>query len=282
MHLKIEKIKNVLKNCNIGVVRLVYNVLLSLIGTEDSKLSFGLYFYFFTTKNKMKYRELREVKNIYQGKRCFILGTGPSLTIDDLDKIKNEISFGTNTILKIYDKTEWRPDYYCIIDPNTYSNLEEEIKKRKIENLFYPNNRIRNNNVSGRCFALDHSDIWKMYMPRVFKFTKFSKNIEKKVYDGASVIYAAMQIAVYMGFGEIYLLGVDCNYSVNNTRHANGMEYTNYNYRWTENTALSMIEGFKVAKRYADKNGIKIYNATRGGMLEVFERVNLDEVVSGG
>lgn len=281
IYLKKEKIKNVLKNSNIGVVRLIYNVLLSLIGTEDSKLAYGPYFYFFTKKNKTKYRKLREVKDIYKGKRCFILGTGPSLTIDDLNKIKNEISFGTNTILKIFDKTDWRPNYYCIIDPNTYNNLEEEIKKRKIENLFYPNNRIRNNNVFGRCFALDHSNIWKMCMPRVFKFTKFSDDIERKIYDGASVIYAAIQIAVYMGFKEIYLLGVDCNYSKNNTRHAKGMEYSNYNYKWTKDTALSMIEGFKVAKRYADKNNIKIYNATRGGMLEVFERVNLDEVVSG-
>lgn len=40
-----------------------------------------------------------------------------------------------------------------------------------------------------------------------------------------------------------------------------------------------MIEGFKVAKKYADEHGINIYNATRGGMLEVFPRVNLEDVV---
>ncbi len=31
-------------------------------------------------------------------------------------------------------------------------------------------------------------------------------------------------------------------------------------------------------KKYADKNGVKIFNATRGGMLEVFERVDLDDM----
>ena len=40
-----------------------------------------------------------------------------------------------------------------------------------------------------------------------------------------------------------------------------------------------MIFAFKIAKKYADKNGIKIYNATRGGMLEVFDRVDLNVVV---
>ena len=35
---------------------------------------------------------------------------------------------------------------------------------------------------------------------------------------------------------------------------------------------------FEVAKQYADSHEIKIYNDTRGGKLEVFERKNLDEV----
>ena len=33
---------------------------------------------------------------------------------------------------------------------------------------------------------------------------------------------------------------------------------------------------FLAAKRNADENGFKIYNATRGGKLEVFERVDFD------
>ena len=37
---------------------------------------------------------------------------------------------------------------------------------------------------------------------------------------------------------------------------------------------------YKVLRDYADRHGIHIYNATRGGMLEVYERRNLDEVVS--
>ncbi len=36
------------------------------------------------------------------------------------------------------------------------------------------------------------------------------------------------------------------------------------------------LSGYKGAKQYADKNGIEIYNATRGGKLDVFPRVTLD------
>lgn len=36
---------------------------------------------------------------------------------------------------------------------------------------------------------------------------------------------------------------------------------------------MRMTAGFKAAKQYIDKhNGLKIYNCTRGGMLEVFKR----------
>ena len=40
-----------------------------------------------------------------------------------------------------------------------------------------------------------------------------------------------------------------------------------------------MIECFKVAKQYADKHAVNIYNATRGGMLEVFPRVDFNQVI---
>ena len=39
------------------------------------------------------------------------------------------------------------------------------------------------------------------------------------------------------------------------------------------------IAGYLAAKRYAEQHGIKIYNATRGGELEVFERVKLEQIV---
>jgi len=84
-----------------------------------------------------------------------------------------------------------------------------------------------------------------------------------------------------MGFEKIYLIGVDCNYDKEvDQLHNRDLGYgADYVYNWTKQTGITMIEGFKIAKEYADKYGIDIYNATRGGMLEVFPRVQLEEVV---
>ena len=84
-----------------------------------------------------------------------------------------------------------------------------------------------------------------------------------------------LQIAIYMGFKEIYLLGNDCSYSTDKQHFIESGHYD----KQAETVGERMIFAFKIAKKYADKNGIKIYNATRGGMLEVFDRVDLNVVV---
>lgn len=82
-----------------------------------------------------------------------------------------------------------------------------------------------------------------------------------------------MQFAVYMGIKELYLIGVDFNYSLKNN-HFYKNEIGIQNIFDKEN----VYAGYLAAKQYADSHGIKIYNATRGGKLEVFPRVDFDSL----
>ena len=50
-------------------------------------------------------RKLRKLKNKYKGKRCFIMGNGPSLKAEDLELLKDEYCFGQNKIYKIFPQT---------------------------------------------------------------------------------------------------------------------------------------------------------------------------------
>ena len=229
-------------------------------------------------------KRIKALKNVHKNERCFIIGNGPSLTIDDLNKLKKEVTFAFNRIFYIFDQTEWRPTYYCSEDDKTIFNSREEINNLKIENKFFPVNfprdyKIRFNNA-------------KYY---VFKFgdknaePKFSDDIVKEVYWGNTVAYTAIQLAVYMGIKEIFLLGVDHNFSkmVNDKGEIiideTAKDYFSEKYNtdkddlYIPNVEVS-TRAFSVAKKYADKNNIKIYNATRGGKLEVFERVDFDKL----
>src|SRR5699024_7865108 len=67
---------------------------------------------------------IEALRNCHKGERCFIIGNGPSLRAEDLDKLKNEITFACNRINLIFDQTDWRPTYYCITDLALFHSRE--------------------------------------------------------------------------------------------------------------------------------------------------------------
>lgn len=226
-------------------------------------------------------RQFKKLKNIYDGKRCFIIGNGPSLKIEDLEKLKGEICFGTHQIFKIFKKTDWRPTYYCAQDFKLIKESFKQINKLKINKKFIavvPAWRYK---------LISNATYIKLFLEDFYpSLPKFSTDISKGIYEGYTVTYMCIQIAVYMGFKEIYLLGMDNNYSV--TMLPNGEIQKNENIKdhFSLDDKITNIPqiyksslAYKKAKEYADKNGIMIYNATRGGALEVFKRVNFDDIV---
>ncbi len=228
--------------------------------------------------------ELEQFKNIYSGRRCFLIGNGPSLRIEDLNKLheNGEICIGCNKIYQIYDKTNWRADYLCMCDHRAINSCAKDIpnisetvilgdtyqhhKVEFLDNAFYVH-------LIGELFA--------PYKPG------FSDDIVKGVYMGWNIVYDLMiQIAAYMGFSEMYLLGVDHHFSsnpYNDENHFIKDYFSEEEKRLVDRdpNAFNMEArslGFQRAEEYSRKNGFRIFNATRGGKLEVFERVDFDSL----
>jgi len=221
-------------------------------------------------------------KNKHAGERCFIIGTGPSLTFEDIEKLKDEITIGVNSMALVYDKISYKLTYYGIGDGNTMPRLKESIYKCNYGTIFWCRHSVL-------CpWSIDKKDVkddWVEF-PLVDSFSEgilspryniypttrfFSGDAGAAVYGHYTIVTAMLQIACYMGFSEIYLLGCDCNYK------KDVPNFTGYMFK--DYICTPSIESYKAAKKFADSHGIKIYNATRGGILEVFERVDLDEVL---
>ena len=94
-----------------------------------------------------------------------------------------------------------------------------------------------------------------------------------------------------MGFDEIYLLGMDNRYKFSQLRDGTiirnegvcnyfGEEAKEEPLPKTAPETWEMDVAYEYAEKYSREHGFRIYNATRGGFLEKFERVNLDEVLS--
>lgn len=226
-----------------------------------------------------KYQWMLDLKNSAKSKRCFVIATGPSLIMDDLELIKNEFSFGMNSVIKAFDKTEWRPNLYMIQDEYVYEKLENEIFDVTKKNNFLVcvggvipiKFKTAENYLSYALHYLDH----KMYHNKSYGQYKFSDDCYNVIYDGYTVTFSVLQMACYMGFNEIYLLGCDCNYNQSKSH------FVDYGHHDPKATIMGdkMITGHFEFKKFADSLGIRVINCTRGGMLEVYPRMNLKDVV---
>jgi hypothetical protein len=229
-------------------------------------------------KNRYFSPELLRFKNIHEGDTCFIIGLGPSLRADDLSLLYENhiISFSVNEIAKIYEETEWRPEYFVMTDKNAFSYASlahpEQLCKNnafltEAQEEFWSRNRSEKNIKFHRRQNLPD-------MEEEF----FSEDAAKVCGNGGTCIYICLQIAVYMGFKNIYLLGMDL---VDMSQGVNQLPTYKHFYQEEETSRLWLdliLKGYKSARKYADTHHIHIYNATRGGYLEIFDRVDFDSI----
>ena len=235
---------------------------------------------------------IQKYKNFYDGQRCFIIGNGPSLTIKDLEKLKEfgEISIASNSIYNLFPNTEWRPTIYTVHDFQEIKKTREKISAVKTEL------KIVAMSASGRIYNIDEAILLRLIEPKRGGY--FSDDISKCVYDGGTVTYVSLQCAVYMGFKEIILLGVDHSFAREQTKDGKMIinnkiknHFQNYqtddfwgNGQKDEEAVVFPLDfatdAFITARHYADEHGVRILNATRGGKLEVFERVDFDTLFS--
>lgn len=236
-------------------------------------------------------RKLLELKNKYAGQRCFLVGNGPSLTAEDLDMIADEVTFGCNMVYKMFGKTKWRPTYHFIVDIIYTKNLYREIKNNITSPMITHNIAYRSMKQKPDNIAYVNTFSQEDYQIR-------GNMLAYYIPARATVMTFMIEMAMYMGFKEIYLLGTDCTNSFTSGHF--GEEYVASDLdkvnlararRTIGNPNLTLEElgeyrrersigAYQKIALYAKKVDVKIYNTTRGGALEVFPRKNLEDVLS--
>lgn len=231
--------------------------------------------------------DIKSLKNIHEGKRCFLIGNGPSLYVQDLDKLKGELTFACNRIYLLFSDTDWRPTYYTISDPLFAQAYRGDINNNRTFKIF---------SDSVRPYFKDATDI--VWLEQL-QYTRdddlsdfaFSTDLARGVCHGASTLYIQMQIAFYMGIKQIYLIGADFNYKIQTKGIRSGMGYIvndsgeknhfHPNYRqsaerwWLADTDFQ-LKTYSFANEIFIQNKRQIYNASRKSALNVFPRVDLD------
>lgn len=230
-----------------------------------------------------RFLELKKLINETGKKRIFVLGNGPSLKKTDLALLKDEITIGFNGI---FLHKSFVPTIHIVEDHLVAEDRAEEIRKMKCPVKIYPS-------YLAYCLPEQENTIFLNHLPRKsFPVdTDFSDRAEEITYTGGTVTYTGLQVAASLGFEEIILIGVDASYKVENversTDYGTGVlesksddvnhfdpSYFGKGYRWHDPNVHTMLQAYRKVRNYAERTDKRVVNATIGGELEVFPRVN--------
>jgi hypothetical protein len=243
----------------------------------------GNILFLFSEKRKLV-KKNTALKNMYQGQRCFILGTGPSLKTTDFDLLKNELVFGVNFYYKSDLVNTVKPQFYCLYDDifhTTHQQSTLDLLHKLPDTIFFLRTRavdfIRKNNIDMKNIYFQHCNQYQ-YGDLV------RLDMTKGMTAPFNVVLGCLQSAIYMGFKKIYLLGCDFNsFASLKVEHFYdrgpapdrtmplGFELKYY--------SLVSYHHYAIEK-YARKNGIQIVNLTPNSLLDAYERDSLEHVMA--
>lgn len=233
---------------------------------------------------------IRTLKDKFKGKRCFILGNGPSLNKCDLKLLKNEYTFGVNGIFYKTEEMGFKPTFYMVEDGHVVDDNLEKINAYDPEYKFFPSlYKEKIKNTENTYFFAADLGFYRGDHP-FFEKPRFSYDFSEVGYCGQSVTYLNMQLAYYLGFTEVYLIGMDFSYQIRETDEVCGAtlvsneddinhfhpDYFGKGKKWHDPKVHNVARSYEFAKECFEKNGRYIYNATIGGQLEIFERVDYE------
>lgn len=222
--------------------------------------------------------KITRYKDLHKGKRAFIIGNGPSLKNTSPLRLNDEITFACNSIF-YYEG--FKPSYYVVEDYLVAQDRMQEIRMLPWEKIFPCTLYYINQGT----FLPALPSSWPGH---------FSKDISKWIEVNFTVTYTMMQIAYYMGCNPVYIIGIDHNYSVDTANQCiqegnlltsvkddpNHFDsrYFGKGKRWHTPRVDRMEAAYHIAKKAYEDDGRKIFNATAGGKLEVFPRVNFESL----
>lgn len=247
----------------------------------------------------LKYRNIvqdnKKFFNIHKGKRCFVLCNGPSINLLDLKKIKGEYSIAVSNFYMHKDYNIIKPDYYCNTKLYYEGRFTKEVGRKYFEKI------EENAGDTQYFFSITEKEMieqYEMYMRKRVNYLYFSPigqeyeevDLTLKTMEVQSMPIMCLELAIYMGFSEIYLIGTEhselttnkYNYFYDRKDNANGYVDNSTDkdgnligsYERFLPCIYRLWEQYKIMKRIAERKGIKIYNATAGGQLDIFERVD--------
>jgi hypothetical protein len=220
---------------------------------------------------------IQKIQGMHHGKRCFIVANGPSLLKTNLELLGDEITFGMNRIYLNFERSSFRPTYLVVVNELILEQWANEIAELQMPKFLNWNRRSYFGNSDPKITYLKSKMAIK---------DKFQIDLTRPVVFGATVTFVALQLAYFMGFHQVYLIGLDHNYkdkgipSKTEIRspdldeshfHA---QYFPKGYKWQLPDLLRSEIEFRLARNAFEADGREVFDATIGGKCQVFNKTD--------
>lgn len=219
---------------------------------------------------------LKRLKDTHPGGRAVILCNGPSLNKVDFGMLDGVFCFGLNKINLLFERSPFRPNAVVAVNPFVIEQNAPFFNETEIP-LFL--SRVGRHQVRSRpnVAFLDTANV-----------PKFARDVSMSCFEGHTVTYVALQVAFHMGFREVALVGADHNFATsgpaNKTVIAGEKDESHFDPRyfsggvqWQLPDLFQSEVAYTMARDAYAAFGGRVFNATDGGNLEVFERSTLGE-----
>ncbi len=229
----------------------------------------------------------------HRGERCFIIGNGPSLNKLDLAAMKDDVTFGVNGIFLAEETMGYAVTYYMVEDDIYMKENVPEIVAYSAGHKFFPSEYVKYfEAVPANVSFFEMDGRYYQRSSPLYCVPRFSTDFSLRGYCGQSVTLLNLQLAYYMGFTEVVMIGMDFSYTIPDSvvRDGNHLlsteddpnhfhpDYFGKGRTWKDPKLDRVLASYQLAKRVYEEDGRRIINATAGGKLELFPRVDYDSL----
>ena len=226
-------------------------------------------------------RRLADFQDKHRGQRCFIIGNGPSLKQTDLTRLRQETTFGMNRIYLAFPELGFETSYFVCINSLVIEQCAGDIRQLHMPKFLSWRSRD--------LIPPDNPSEDLIFLHTTYSGPKFAPDVRGRLWEGATVTNVTLQLAYYMGFDPVILIGVDHTYSAqgrpNTTVVSQSDDQDHFNagyfgkgFRWQLPDLDTSERGYWMARRAFDEDGRQVLDATVGGKLTIFPKVDYNSL----
>ena len=223
-------------------------------------------------------QKLKREHNLYAGKRCFVIGNGPSLQQTDISLLRDEYTFGMNRVYLAFQEWGFQTSFLVSVNDLVIEQCSQDFQRLDIPKYF----SWRSSHL---LYPQGTPDLKTHFLFTTYTGPKFAEDVSKRLWEGATVTYVCLQLAFYMGFKKVILVGVDHNFTTqgraNQTVVSQGEDLNHFNkdyfgkgFRWQLPDLKTSERSYLLAKEAYNNAGREIVDATVGGSLTVFPKAD--------